>query len=176
MDKWYTRTTLVGIDAKNIVDSIFCNDRSASSTQTNEWASTGANYYYGAYGRLNYNDTKPTLKCLTNSDKFTVSTSIGNGALTYPVGLITGDEILMAGNGEYTNLTSGIYNPTQSITPSYYGPSPVVSTSNAYGIDSGSNLSSEGYGGFRSVISLSPKVKFSSGDGTYNNPYIVDSN
>ena len=94
IDKWYAGTTLKDNDL--IADQIFCNDRSASSTQTAAWTSTGATYYYGAYGRLDSNKT-PILTCPTASDKFTVDASNGNGALTYPVGLITADEIVLAG-------------------------------------------------------------------------------
>ena len=43
IDKWYAGTTLKDNDL--IADQIFCNDRSASSTQTAAWTSTGASYY-----------------------------------------------------------------------------------------------------------------------------------
>ena len=43
--------------------------------------------YFSWYNRV-YNYT-PTLTCSRDIDKFTVSNSIGNGKLTYPVGLLT---------------------------------------------------------------------------------------
>ena len=40
---------------------------------------------------------KPTYKCSQLSDKFTVSSSVGNGALKYPVALASMDELVFAG-------------------------------------------------------------------------------
>ena len=115
IDKWYKTTTLeTDIATKSLVsqDQIFCNDRSASTsdvaysntnyTTLTSWNSTGTQYYYGAYGRLNKSKS-PVLTCPTASDKFTVNTSNGNGALTYPVGLITADEVAMAGGKSGSN-------------------------------------------------------------------------
>ena len=177
IDNWYKTTTLeTDIATKSLVsqDQIFCNDRSASSTQTAAWTSTGANYYYGAYGRLNSNKT-PILTCPTSGDKFTVGTSNGNGALTYPVGLITADEVAMAG-GKYMTVNSSYYLYTNK---NYWLGSPFIfdSSGNAYefSVDSSSGL--EDYRvintlGARPVVSLSSKAKLS-GNGTYSKPYTV---
>ena len=82
IDKWYAGTTLKDNPLIS-QDQIFCNDRSASSTQTAAWTSTGATYYYGANGRLTQTTKSPQLKCPTESDKFTSrKRSIGNKALT----------------------------------------------------------------------------------------------
>ena len=115
IDKWYAGTTLKDNDL--ISDQIFCNDRSASTsdvaysntnyTTLTRWNSTGTQYYYGARGRL-YKSKSPVLTCPTASDKFTVNTSNGNGALTYPVGLITADEVAMAG-GVYGTSNRSYY-------------------------------------------------------------------
>ena len=180
IDNWYKATTLETDSATKALVSqaqIFCNDRSASSTQTAAWTSTGATYYYGAYGRL-YNNKKPILTCPTESDKFTSNkSSIGNKALTYPVGLITADEVAMAGGVyESSNVNSSYYLYTNqnywSGSPSYF-----YSDGSIYGffVDYYGALS-HFYGslifGARPVISLSPSAQFS-GDGTYTNPYTV---
>ena len=106
IDNWYTTTTLdTDSTTKALVsqDQIFCNDRSPSSIQTEAWASTGITYIYGAYERL-YSNKTPILTCPTESDKFTSKqSSIGNKALDYPVGLITADEVAMAGGRLSTN-------------------------------------------------------------------------
>ena len=50
IDKWYAETTLEKDAATKALvsqDQIFCNDRSACSTQTAAWTSTGTQYYYG---------------------------------------------------------------------------------------------------------------------------------
>ncbi len=174
IDKWYAGTTLKDNDL--IADQIFCNDRSASTTQTAAWTSTGADYYYGAYGRL-INKKEPQLICPTASDKFTVNTSNGNGALTYPVGIITADEVAMAG-GVYGSSNSSYYLYTSQ---SYWSGSPsnfIGSYTRAYefSVNSSGDLDyrSVTYSatGARPVVSLSSKAKLS-GSGTYNDVYKV---
>ena len=177
IDKWYAGTTLeTDIATKSLVaDQIFCNDRSPSSTQTASWTSTGATYYYGAFGRLNSNK-KPILTCPTASDKFTVNASNGNGALTYPVGLITADEVAMAGgNSKTSNSTYYLYT-NQSYwlgSPDFFYSSgayefPVRSTGILDYNDDFVNFTA----GARPIVSLSSKAKLS-GNGTYSNPYTV---
>ena len=64
--------------------------------------------YFSGYNRV-YNYT-PTLNCSRDIDKFTVSNSIGNGKLTYPVGLLTVDEVMYAGGKRLTgNSTYYLY-------------------------------------------------------------------
>ena len=176
IDKWYAGTTLEKDAATKALvsqDQIFCNDRSASSNQTAAWTSTGANYYYGANGRLNGNKS-PQLTCPTASDKFTVNTSNGNGALTYPVGLITADEVAMAG-GQQGSDNSSYYLYTNQYywlgSPRSFGSSVAFE----FCLFSSGSLDftdvSNAYGA-RPVVSLSSKAKLS-GSGTYSNPYTV---
>ena len=177
LDSWYKTTTLeTDSVTKTLVsqDQIFCNDRSASSTQTTAWRSTRATYYYGAYGRL-YSNKKPILTCPTASDKFTVNTSNGNGALIYPVGLITADELAIAG-GKFETSNSTYYLYTKQL---YWSGSPAYfySGGNSLGffVTSSGNLDYNAYVdnglGARPVVSLSSKAKLS-GNGTYNDVYI----
>ena len=175
IDKWYAGTTIeTDATTKSLVaDQIFCNDRSASSTQTAAWTSTGSTYNYGAYGRL-ISKKKPQLICPIASDKFTVNTSNGNGALTYPVGLITADEVAMAG-GVYETSNSSYY----LYTNQYYWLGSPYNFDGSFA--SGFYVYSSGYlnydivnddGGARPVVSLSSKAKLS-GNGTYNDVYTV---
>ena len=178
IDKWYAGTTLEKDAATKALvsqDQIFCNDRSAGSTQTAAWTSTGTQYYYGARGRLS-ESTSPVLTCPTASDKFTVNTSNGNGALTNPVGLITADEVAMAG-GVYGIANSSYYLYTNEY---YWLGSPDSFISSGYARDFSVDLS--GYfnnigvnnndNGARPVVSLSSKAKLS-GSGTYDDVYTV---
>ena len=182
IDKWYAGTTLK--DNNLVADQIFCNDRSASTSDVTysntyyktltSWNSTGTQYYYGAYGRLNKSKS-PVLTCPTASDKFTVNTSNGNGALTYPVGLITADEVAMAG-GKLGTTNSSYY----LYTNKYYwlGSSSGFNSSYAieFGVKDSGSLSNIGgvnsIRGARPVVSLSSKAKLS-GNGTYTKPYTV---
>ena len=179
IDKWYAGTTLeTDATTKSLVaDQIFCNDRSASSIQTAAWTSTGTQYSYGASGRLTQTTKSPQLICPTESDKFTVNTSNGNGALTYPVGLITADEVAMAGgqqnsdNSSYYLYTNEYYwsgSPYSFYSALSYAYEFGVST---YGGGGAYIVSSTAYGA-RPVVSLSSKAKIS-GNGTYSKPYTV---
>ena len=184
IDNWYKTTTLeTDAATKALVsqDQIFCNDRSATTSSSGTPGeisgsmSTSTTYYYGAYVRLVTNKS-PQLKCPTESDKFTSrKSSIGNKALTYPVGLITADEVAMAG-GVYPTSNSTYYLYTNK---NYWLGSPynffsggargfsVVSS----GILLDSLVTNDAYGA-RPVVSLSSKAKLS-GNGTYSNPYTV---
>ncbi|MDY4544620.1 MAG: hypothetical protein SPE00_04830 [Bacilli bacterium] len=178
LENWYAGTTLKDNPLIS-QDQIFCNDRSASSTQTAAWTSTGANYYYGANGRLNGNKS-PQLICPTASDKFTSrKSSIGNKALTYPVGLITADEVAMAG-GVYGSSNSSYYLYTNQ---SYWSGSPFAfSSDSSFGGAIEFNVNSLGdlggtfvyteHNDARPVVSLSSKAKLL-GNGTYSNTYTV---
>ena len=185
LEDWYAGTTLKDNELVS-QDQIFCNDRSASTssvvysntnyTTLTRWNSTGTQYYYGASGRL-YKSIIPKLTCPTSSDKFTVNTSNGNGALTYPVGLITADELAMAGGkGATDNSTYYLYT-----NQDYWSGSPhsfLSYTSSAFGyyVSSSGALGNVGVWddiGARPVVSLSSKAKLS-GNGTYNDVYIVN--
>ena len=97
LDSWYDTNIVNTGNEKYIADAIYCNDRSVSSgTGIGSTATT-----YAAQTRRT-NGT-PTLKCVNNSDKFTKSTTIGNGKLTKMIGLITSDEVMYAGGTRGTN-------------------------------------------------------------------------
>ena len=182
IDNWYKTTTLeTDSTTKALVsqDQIFCNDRSASSTQTGAWTSTGANYYYGAYGRLNTNKA-PILTCPEESDKFTSKESsieIGNKRLEYPVGLITADEVAMAGGKYKTDGNKYYYLYTNSM---YWLGSPYYFASGDFAYEPAMTQSGTFYDyavrsgwGVRPVISLSSEAKLT-GDGTWNNVFEVE--
>ena len=107
----------------------------------------------------------------------------GNGALTYPVGLITLDEGIFAGFNTYYSNTSDYKDTTNYLyTNSYYWTlSPVM-----MGDDGNANIgsfvsageirngASKDANGVRPVVSLKPNTLIDSiGDGSFNNPYKV---
>ena len=175
---WYKTTTLETDSATKILvaDQTYCVDRSTSSTPPSGFPSPpvfrapAPSLSYGAQVRLS--SKKPILTCPTASDKFTVGTSNGNGALTYPVGLITADEIVMAGGGA-ENSSYYLYT-----SQNYWSGSPAYTAGDNYYyffVDSSGDVQSHsisGYYGTRPVISLSSKTKLS-GSGTYNDIYTV---
>ena len=184
LEDWYANYTDLNKTGTKITDQIYCNDRTASTsnvaysptnyTTLTSWNSTGTNYYYGANGRVFNNPVSPDYKCPVASDKFTTTTAKGNGKLSYPVGLISVDEITFAG------LPAGRANNSFYLyTRDYYwAGSPYDffgSSSIEFRVGGGGDLGSNDVyyvRGVRPVVSLSSKVKLS-GNGTYNDVYVV---
>ncbi len=158
-----------------IADTIFCNDRSIYSGTGIDNSTT----YYGARGRLissltnDPGGTGATLVCPEAADKYSVETTIGNGHLTFPVGLITADEVALAGgawnvsNNNYYLYTSDAY---WALSPYSYGirASGFVVSSAGYLNDIGV-LSNDG---LRPVVSLTSEA-LARGSGTWYDPYVV---
>ena len=186
IDNWYKKTTLETDSVTKALisqDQIFCNDRSATTSESvtpgeiSGSMSTSTTYYYGAYVRLITNKS-PKLTCTTASDKFTSKkSSIGNKALDYPVGLITADEVAMGG-GVIDAQNTSYYLYTKKY---YWSGSPIIfsgSAAHAFEFDVFSSGELNTYYavdadiGARPVISLSSKTKLL-GDGTWNNVYRV---
>ena len=179
IDKWYAGTTLEKDTATKALvsqDQMFCNDRSVTD---GTWSSSPtSNLYYAAHTRLSASTPIPQLKCPTASDKFTVNVSNGNGALTYPVGLITADEVAMAG-GKWATANSSYYlyinNDYWSGSPSYFYSG--IGFANELIVNSSGNVGADVIQQdddlARPVVSLSSKAKLS-GNGTYSKPYTVN--
>ena len=187
LEDWYANYTDLNKTGTKITDQIYCNDRTASTsdvaysttnyTTLTSWNSTGTEYYYGANGRI-VNDNNPMLTCAVDSDRFTVNkiNGKGNSALTYPIGLITIDELEMAGNNWSESNTSyylhtGAYYWAGSPYDFYDGNT--AFEFRVYG-DGGLNYGRVDYHfGVRGVVSLSSESKVL-GSGTYNDVYTVN--
>ena len=107
-------------------------------------------------------------------------TSKGNGALTYPVGLITADEIVAAGSGKYATRNSSyyLYRPGYwywSLSPFYMntsGNARVFISHKGYLDHNVVDSVMDGGGGVAPVINLSANyVKTLRGKGTMTDPY-----
>ena len=175
IDTWYN--TNLSSYTSYIEDTVYCNERGIS--ELNGWnpngGSTNNSLYFTGFYRMNYQSQKPNFNCSRALDKFTVSSSKGNGKLTYPVGLITIDEIIYAGGRYSTNSNYYLYTDQDywTISPSsfsLYGALNAVIMSNTGGLSydtTGTIL------GVRPVISLKIDTIIESGDGTQNNPYVI---
>ena len=173
LDSWYS-SNLASYADKISKEAGFCGDRDLKS---GSWSSTGSTLYYAAYGRL-IDNKAPTLKCSNSSDLYTTSSSSkGNKALTNPVGLITADEVYMAG-GVWGTSNSSYYLYTGqnywTMSPSYFGSN---GSAHVFYVHSNGNLS-HAYvdwtsGGVRPVINLSADVTAKSGNGTSSTPYEI---
>ena len=171
LDTWYTNNIeSKGASVTNkISDTLFCNDRSIHSGTG--YGSTAT--YYGAYNRLQINKA-PILMCSDKNDRFTVSdTTIGNGALSKPVGLITADEVSLAGGLYYIHNTSYYLYSGQlfwSMTSGAFG-----SVANVWYIG---NLGLSSYYpagdnyGLRPILNLASTVQLT-GTGTATDPFRI---
>ncbi len=187
LDNWYANYTDLNKTGTKITDQIYCNDRTASTsnvaysttnyTTLTSWNSKGTTYYYGANGRVWNNPVSPDYKCPVASDKFTTTTVKGNGKLSYPVGLISADEITFAGL-PVGKINNSFYLYTGA---DYWAGSPIAFFDGdiAYGFfvggDGALNIDYVNYTyGVRGVVSLSSEANLI-GDGTWNNVYEVAS-
>ena len=179
LDSWYS--TNLSEYASYIADSGFCNDRTLSTRSNNgNGVQTNVTTYYAAYDRYwtNYN---PTLTCLdASNDLFTVSETDGNQALTYPIGLITIDELMLAGarNGYANKLAYPFSGYTYwTMSPRHFdsgGTAAYEFLLGSDGVASGSWVT--GTYGVRPVINLRSDVQISGGIGTQNEPFVLSGN
>ena len=173
LDSWYS-SNLASYADKISKEAGFCGDRDLKS---GSWSSTGSTLYYAAYGRL-IDNKAPTLKCSNSSDLYTTSSSSkGNKVLTNPVGLITADEVSMAGGVYGQNNTSYyLYNNEYywTMSPCYFNAANSYAV--VFAVHSGGRLVATGVNladGVRPVINLSADVTAKSGNGTSSTPYEI---
>ena len=184
-DNFYT-SKLASYTSYIDASSGFCGDRNTLNNQSGVGTGTVSTYYKGY---LRVSTSTPNLKCENSNDYYTASSaSTGNKALTYPIGLITADEVLFAGlsggvfDGAYnyqkttpnaylsigqhfwTMIPAGYYNPFVDVH--WY--SLVFFVDKSGFID---DVNSDFTCGLRPVINLKNTLKFT-GDGTKNNPYV----
>ena len=186
VDKFYT-DKLSSYASKLDTNAGFCGDRSSLNQQSG--VGTGSVITYNK-GYLRVAESAPTLTCENASDYYTVaSASSGNKKLNYPIGLVTADEVMLAGHaggvfdGSYNHIKSnnGSYlvtgNHFWTMTPAGgYNPfgntgwtALMVYVRISGGIDDGGT---HGAIGLRPVINLKSDAKIT-GTGTMTDPYVV---
>ena len=183
LEDWY-KNNLSSYSDKISKNSSFCNDREISTKKSGTYQNSGYGAVPTIYGYERFYSwggrmTGPRLTCSNVNDKFTTSNStIGNKKLTSPIGLITADEVNMAGaRTSYKNqlfyLYTGIY---------YWTMSPSRFSSDGYAYELFVASSGElgewrnvVYGnGVRPVINLDSSNLQFTGSGTKENPYIIE--
>ena len=183
VDNWY-KNNLTAYTKYLSNDAVYCNDRELASGSTYNTGNT--KFYYASYGRLDTNKT-PTYYCTNIKDAFSGSNS--EAKLTYPIGLMTIDEIAYAGGKSDTSLASPyawyyLNSAGESITRWTYWWA--LSPNNwdgsgskvwfVFGSFSPGYLLSQGVEhsfALRPAISLKSCVKTSGGDGSAENPYTI---
>ena len=174
IDNWYKDNLNTNYGKYLSTTAVYCNDRSTSD-----------NTFFGARTRL-YTNKTPSYDCTATEDKFTVDSSTGNGKLTYPIALMTADEVSFAGGVYATNATPWYYknsaNGSSTGSTWWWLLSPldwfgslasvfIVDGSSGPGDLSGSRV--DVARGVRPAVSLKSCVKTSGGDGSASDPYSI---
>ena len=171
IDSWY-KDNLINYTDK-LEDTIWCNDRSFQFDNPLSGVDNKFNDVIFS-GDYRYDNDLISLECKNMSDRFTVSEKNGNGKLTYPIALLTIDEVVLSGQRKDwsdQNLTylSG-YNYTATMTPIFYG-----SIGNFY-FENGYIGSEDMDANFKisPSISLKNSLKYVTGNGTVDKPYVIE--
>ena len=177
LDTWYENNIKGTKYEKYLADNLFCNDRSFDSGNKGTGTNNSETYYrwnnYFAYRNT-------TLNCYQQNDAFTVNdTKNGNGNLTYPIGLITTDEAVLAG-GLYENSNYYLYSGLNYWTSTAFvyngGAYEKIIGSDGNSFMTGSHAVVEATSvGVRPVLSLSLDA-LKLGSGTMDDPFVVDTN
>ena len=188
VDNWYVNNLKANYEGY-LANEMYCYDRTYVVGGRDN-----AYHYYGSYQRLSRFDghiPSPTLECKNKADRYTLKVSgnssiagtngAGNNLLEYPIALLTADESAFAGgrilasayNYLYTSYPYWLGSPDSHWIGSYYD----VFIQHGYintAMLGGDYLDEAN--GVRPVINLRADVLYSSGNGTENNPYVVELN
>ena len=163
LENWYQKNIVSQEDLDNKVASgdYYCEQAKVSYPSSSQAGNTLLTSY------LNYN---PNYKCINDSN--------GKGIVNSKIGLITYDEILFAGGYAIKNNNSYyLYNNTNYFTMS---PAGLSSSDSNYRVW---HVNSLGYLGnpyaahsdsVRPLINLKSDVQISDGDGTKDNPFVIE--
>ena len=175
IDNWYA-SNMTSYTKYLSTTAVYCNDR---TEQTSGTYNIGSKFGYAPRARVNTNYA-PTYDCTETSDAFSGSNT--SAKLTYPIALMTVDEIMRAGGKDRTSLTSpyawyylnsangSITGDTvwQLLSPCDWGGSYAFVF-----VVRGSSSPGSYSGGVRPVISLKSDVLYKSGDGSAESPYEI---
>ena len=184
IDNWYA-SNMTSYTKYLSTTAVYCNDRTEEKAGKYNTGST--EFYYAPHARVS-TSYAPTYDCTEASDAFSVDNT--NAKLTYPIALMTADEIMRAG-GSKTSLTSPYtwyYNNSanESIIGSadYWWLLSPGDWNTLFGLwaDVFGVTNKTGYlnfpivsnaQGVRPVLSLKSCIKYSTGDGSATNPYTI---
>lgn len=186
VETWFEQQNLNGNIAgtrnyeDDLEDTVFCNDRTYySGALKDKDSDAGTSYlFHGAEGRNGFenaqNNYEPSLDCINLNDSFTKDGANGNGKLSYKIGLVTADELTLAGISRSQGSTENYLYTGQdswSASPLYFShrdASVHYWTSYSY-----YGLTNHLYG-LRPLVSLKNSIEFTSGTGLSTDPYIVE--
>ena len=166
IDSWY-ENNLTRYEGK-LEDTVFCNDRSMSNESSNGWNPNGGSTSTYLYFK-NSNTSNQSLVCANETDRFSISNP--KAKLKHPIGLLSVPELRLAGYGSshYFNNRQYVWLASPfSIRDAYYD--------GVWGVYDIGWKDSDVYnsGGVRPSVSIKPGISFSSGDGSYTSPFVIE--
>ena len=162
IDTWY-QANMTNY-TQYLEDTVWCNDRSMSNADTNGWNPNGGSLSTALY--FKDNTLNNVLKCNNETDQFT--TTNNKAKLDYPVGLLTQPERNLGGSAVFK--TGSTYWPASPSTFIYSYASVRLVTASG-----GASYYRVNYSlGARPAVSLAADTNITSGDGSVETPYIID--
>ena len=164
IDAWYKNYMLDY--SSYIEDTIYCNERTLSAT-------SGFDSEGGFSNTVEVSFVGNSFECKNTTDRFSISND--QAKLTYPVGLLTKDEVNLINSSSILKSSNSYW----LMTPSTYDASSNAinySVINNYGVLNTANAASSTstMGGLRPVITLKYGIDVTTGDGSMTYPFIVD--
>ena len=158
IDKWYI-DNLKAYENK-LEDTVFCNDRRILNL--NGWEPNGGDttQYLEFYNRSNQ-----SLVCANETDRFSMSNL--KAKLSYPIGLLSVPELSLAGYGSNHYFNNGKF--VWLASPGSFSVAAGVVGASWFDISSVTFS-----GGVRPSVSIKPGTSFSTGDGSYTSPFVID--
>ena len=184
----YKAANYIKNDTETLIAYLDASDTKIAAIENPDVSGAGSPFYYAANTRLGTNKP-PTYDCTNDNDKFTVDASAGNGKLTYPIALMTADEIAYAGGVVAQNAPMWYYTnssfESSTGTTSWWSLSPYSWEGSdagswvVFGSDLPGGLVSsyvDRSGGVRPAISLKACTLWTSGNGAPETPYEIVEN
>lgn len=189
LDSWYESNIKGTYIEQYIDDQVFCNERKVGVGGT----FNDLNYYMNGYrydntlyasfrrngtggneGReISMSVAYPIFRCEQQNDKFTKENNIGNKKLTYPIGTLTADELIIAGSSfQLENKSNFLYYGVDlwTMTPSSF----TNSVAKAISVTENGELVESNVNAIHTVlpvISLKNTTMLKGGEGTIDNPF-----
>ena len=161
IDSWYEKN-LTNYEDK-LEDTVFCNDRRILNL--NGWNPNGGSTTNELQFK-NYNINQ-SLVCANETDRF--SHSNAKAYLKYPIGLLSAPELSLASYGSSHYFNNGRF--AWLVSPSDFNINTMIWGVNDSNFFLGSGLNGLGV---RPSVSLKPGIEFTTGDGSFTNPFVID--
>ena len=164
IDNWY-ESKIKGKYEDKLEDTVFCNDRGILNL--NGWNPNGGDTTQYLQFK-NSSTSNQSLVCANETDRFSMSNA--KARLEHPIGLLSVPELSLAGYG-----SSHYFNNEQRVwlaaTYGFYDSYAYVGMAFSGGFTSTLVGVSEGV---RPSVSIKPGTSFSSGNGSYTSPFVIE--